>query len=164
MPHLPANLHVVQHYRISLDDQAQGEERAATNRPAAASSTTTTVTEARILAAVQQPPAVNLILLRGEVAHSIEVGGRLNLIDVLLFRLLERHLQDRPTTNEPSLVSARAAPPRMGYAQEVIVLLRHMLGCQIPWSPSAIVSVGPMSAYTAALESRLAGSRLGSVN
>ena len=126
MPHLPANLHVVQRYRISLDDQDQGEERAATNRPAAASSTTTTtVTEARILAAVQQPPAVNLILLRGEVAHSIEVGGRLNLIDVLLFRLLERHLQDRPIMNEFSLVLASALPPRMGYVQEVIVLLQE---------------------------------------
>ena len=89
LEHLPANLHVIQYFRFA--EYAQ-PGLPATQQPGPDQGTTSTTTAVRIRPATQEQPCLRLMLLRGAVSHSIEIGDRHLLLDVFLFGLLELRL------------------------------------------------------------------------
>ena len=62
-------------------------------------------------------------LLRGSIIHSVELGDNTASLDLVIYRLLERHNQDAPLSDTVGLVLASAQPPRDGYFQEVFILV-----------------------------------------
>ena len=120
LEHLPANLHVIQYFRFA--EYAQ-PGLPATQGPGPDQGTTSTTTAARIRPATQEQPCLRLMLLRGAVSHSIEIGDRHLLLDVFLFELLERHHRDAALPETFGLELASAQPPRQGYHQEVILVV-----------------------------------------
>ena len=119
---LPANLHVIQHYRVAEHRPPPDTDNQAATAEAQADTTSTT-TAVRVIPTVQQRPCLRLAVLRGAVVHSIEIGDRTTLLDPFLFDLLERHHRDAPLPATFGLILASAQPPVMGYHQEALVLL-----------------------------------------
>ena len=62
-------------------------------------------------------------LLRGSIIHSVELGDNTASLDLVIYRLLERHNQEAPLSDTVGLVLASAQPPRDGYFQEVFILV-----------------------------------------
>eukprot|EP00439_Symbiodinium_sp_Y106_P045787 s2698_g5.t2 len=118
-PQLPANLHVVQHYRVAAMPVGEAPVPVA-GEVAGPGATTATTTNTQIYAAAPQPPGICLAVLRGAVMHSIDVGARTGLLDAFLLQLLERHHDQSPISMPFQLVLASVQPPRQGYFQEAV--------------------------------------------
>eukprot|EP00439_Symbiodinium_sp_Y106_P042086 s2698_g5.t1 len=125
-PQLPANLHVVQHYRVAAMPVGEAPVPVA-GEVAGPGATTATTTNTQIYAAAPQPPGICLAVLRGAVMHSIDVGARTGLLDAFLLQLLERHHDQSPISMPFQLVLASVQPPRQGYFQEAVVLLNDTM-------------------------------------
>ncbi|CAE7700109.1 unnamed protein product [Symbiodinium sp. CCMP2456] len=133
---LQANLHAVQFFRMSRTDLLQiatwqtGGEQAS---PSEETSTTTTTTAVRLVPAPIQYPTCRLVLFRDDVAYSCDLGEQHHLVDHAMWRLIQRHGQDAPITDEAQVVLASAQPVRSGHLQDVIAILAEQ-----PRQPTAL--------------------------
>ena len=119
---LPANLHVMQH--CVVNDLPPGFILTADDVPAARpTSTSTTTTAVRVRANTVRAPMLRIVLLRGEVQHSADLGQHGAYIDVLIYQLLQRHNRDHALPEVFALVLASGLPPRLGYVREVFILI-----------------------------------------
>ena len=63
-------------------------------------------------------------MLRGDVGYACVLSGQVHLVDLAMWRLLQRHGQDAPIDESARVVLASAPQPtRQGPFQDVICLL-----------------------------------------
>ena len=123
-PQLPANLHVVQHFRVASRPQLPPDNSAPSSQQQGAVTTDTT-TRVRVVPAVPMRPGLRLVVLRGSILHSAEVEATATGLDALIWQLIARHFQHEQWPETLRLVLAGAQPPRQGYMQEVIFVLQE---------------------------------------
>ena len=81
---------------------------------------TVTTTWAHATGTAHSPPALRVVVFRGEVSVSLDIRPPFRLIDEVLARLLAQHAHMRPFQPGSTLTLSRAFPPSLGYLQEVL--------------------------------------------
>eukprot|EP00439_Symbiodinium_sp_Y106_P048630 s6110_g6.t1 len=154
---LQVNLHAAQHFRVSREDAllteawdfripvVDGQAQAS-----AAGPTSTTTTAVRITPVMVQQPSCRLVVLRGDVGYACVLSGQVHLVDLAMWRLLQRHGQDAPIDESARVVLASAQPTRQGPFQDVICLLLEAEdGVTVRWDGRAHRSGVQTSVYNA---------------
>ena len=81
---------------------------------------TVTTTWAHATGTAHSPPALRVVVFRGEVSVSLDIRPPFRLFDEVLARLLAQHAHMRPFQPGSTLTLSRAFPPSLGYLQEVL--------------------------------------------
>ena len=154
---LQVNLHAAQHFRVSRVDALLTEAwdfripvMEGQTHASAAGPTSTTTTAVRITPVLVQQPSCRLVVLRGDVGYACVLSGQVHLVDLAMWRLLQRHGQDAPIDESARVVLASAQPTRRGPFQDVICLLLETEdGVTVLWDGRAHRSSVQTSVYSA---------------
>eukprot|EP00439_Symbiodinium_sp_Y106_P038845 s1587_g4.t1 len=150
---LPTDLDDVQHFLVQRVPEALAQVHVMhtpifTGGMGAREPTTTTVTNTHAVGRAPAPPALRIIIFRGEVSISQDIRAPFTLLDETIAQLLARHAQMRPFGPTASLCLARAFPPPVGYVQEVVLCIADDNTVQ-PYLWDSRASEGALTSQTA---------------